>query len=56
MATITRAEQFGLRAVVGDRTVDVPDEPTFEVELDLMTDSESGEQYYELEFELSWSK
>lgn len=39
-----------------ERTVSVPEEPTFEVELKRVTDSETGEQYFELEFELSWTE
>ncbi|WP_336037232.1 amphi-Trp domain-containing protein [Halobacterium yunchengense] len=37
-------------------TVAVPAEPTFEVELERLTDSETGEQRYELEYELSWTE
>lgn len=37
-------------------TVTIPDEPTFEVELERVTDSETGEQRFELEYELSWTE
>lgn len=37
-----------------EREVTVPEAPTFEIELERMTDSETGEQRFELEFELSW--
>ncbi|WP_336331200.1 amphi-Trp domain-containing protein [Haloarcula sp. CGMCC 1.2071] len=37
-------------------TVTVPEEPTFEVELERLTDSETGEQRYELEYELHWTE
>lgn len=33
----------------------VPRRPTFEVELERLTDSETGEQRYELEFEIRWT-
>lgn len=39
-----------------DRTVTVPEEPTFEVEFERATDSETGEERFELEFELSWTE
>lgn len=37
-------------------TVSVPDQPQFEIELERLTDSETGEQRYELEYEVRWSK
>lgn len=37
-------------------TVTVPEKPTFEVELERLTDSETGEQRYELEYELHWTE
>jgi amphi-Trp domain-containing protein len=40
----------------GEYEVEVPAEPTFETELERLTDSETGEQRYELEFEIRWSK
>lgn len=36
--------------------VDIPESPTLEVELERLTDSETGEQRYELEYELRWSE
>jgi len=40
----------------GERAVTIPEEPTLEVELERLTDSETGEQRYELEYELSWTE
>ncbi|SDY88471.1 amphi-Trp domain-containing protein [Halopenitus persicus] len=45
--------------LVGDaeeRTATVPERPRFEIELERLTDSETGEQRYELEYEIRWSK
>jgi amphi-Trp domain-containing protein len=45
--------------LVGDtdeRSVAVPEHPRFEVELERLTDSETGEQRYELEYEIRWRK
>jgi amphi-Trp domain-containing protein len=39
-----------------EREVTVPEEPTLEVELERLTDSETGEQRYELEYEISWNE
>lgn len=44
-----------LDSVTDSRPVDVPETATFEVELERMTDSETGTAYYELEYELSWT-
>ncbi|WP_418284530.1 amphi-Trp domain-containing protein [Halorubrum sp. DTA46] len=38
------------------RTVAVPETPRFEVELERLADSETGEQRYELEYEIRWTK
>ncbi|GAB7011937.1 amphi-Trp domain-containing protein [Halolamina salina] len=38
------------------REVDVPETPRFEVELERLTDSETGEQRYELEYEIRWTE
>ncbi len=35
--------------------VAVPESPLFEVELERLTDSETGEQRYELEYEIRWT-
>ncbi|WP_128224212.1 amphi-Trp domain-containing protein [Halobacteriaceae bacterium SHR40] len=39
-----------------EQTVPVPDRPRFEVELERLTDSETGDQQYELEYEIRWTK
>jgi amphi-Trp domain-containing protein len=39
-----------------EQTVAVPERPRFEVELERLTDSETGEQRYELEYEIRWTK
>ncbi|MFC5134178.1 MULTISPECIES: amphi-Trp domain-containing protein [Haloferacaceae] len=39
-----------------ERTTSVPERPRFEVELERLTDSETGEQRYELEYEIRWTK
>jgi len=39
-----------------EQTVTVPDRPRFEVELERLTDSETGERRYELEYEIRWTK
>ncbi len=39
-----------------EQTVAVPEQPRFEVELERVTDSETGDQQYELEYELGWTK
>lgn len=36
--------------------VAVPEEPRFEVELERLTDSETGERRYELEWEVRWTE
>lgn len=38
------------------RAVSVPERPRFEVELERLTDSETGEQRYELEYEIRWTE
>ncbi|WP_435119275.1 amphi-Trp domain-containing protein [Halolamina sp. C58] len=57
----TAAEQLeGGTVVLGGgsetREVDVPESPRFEVELERLTDSETGEQRYELEYEIRWTE
>ncbi|MFC4451124.1 amphi-Trp domain-containing protein [Halorussus aquaticus] len=57
---IDAAEQIEVGSVTlegteQEHTVEIPDEPTFEVELERLTDSETGEQQYELEYELAWT-
>lgn len=39
-----------------DREVTIPETPRFEVELERLTDSETGEERYELEYEIRWTK
>jgi len=39
-----------------EREVTVPEEPTLEVELERLTDSETGEKRYELEYEIYWNE
>jgi amphi-Trp domain-containing protein len=36
--------------------VEVPETPRFEVELERLTDSETGEERYELEYEIRWTR
>lgn len=45
-----------LESMDQSETVTVPEEATFEVELERLTDSETGEQRYELEYELHWTE
>lgn len=40
----------------GARDVSIPENPRFEVELERLTDSETGEQRYELEYEIRWTE
>jgi amphi-Trp domain-containing protein len=39
-----------------ERSVAVPERPRFEVELERLTDSETGEQRYELEYKVRWTE
>jgi len=56
-ATAEGVEAGSVRLVSedGDQLLDIPERATFEVELERETDPESGEQRYELEYELSWT-
>lgn len=36
--------------------VTIPEHPRFEVELERLTDSETGEERYELEYEIRWTR
>ncbi|SEH63759.1 amphi-Trp domain-containing protein [Halopenitus malekzadehii] len=36
--------------------VTLPEAPTFEVELERLTDSETGAERYELEYEIRWTR
>jgi len=58
-ALVEAAEQIedgtvGLDSPTDDYRAEVPDEPRFEIELERLTDSETGEQRYELEYEIRW--
>ncbi len=44
-----------LTSETDEQTVTVPDHPRFELELERLTDSETGEQRYELEYEIRWT-
>jgi amphi-Trp domain-containing protein len=55
----TAAEQLDsgsveLESDTATESVAVPKTTTFEVELERLTDSETGEQRYELEYEIRW--
>jgi amphi-Trp domain-containing protein len=39
-----------------EQSITVPESPRFEVELERLTDSETGDQRYELEYEIRWTK
>jgi len=39
-----------------DQEVSIPETATFETELERLTDSETGEQRYELEYEIRWTQ
>jgi len=39
-----------------EQHVTVPEGARFEIELERLTDSETGEQRYELEYEIRWTK
>ncbi|MDZ7849350.1 MAG: amphi-Trp domain-containing protein [Halodesulfurarchaeum sp.] len=45
-----------LRGETATRDVTIPENPRFEVELERLTDSETGEQRYELEYEIRWTE
>jgi len=60
-ALVAAAEQIEagtveLEGATETQRVDVPESPTFEVELERLTDSETGEQRYELEYEVRWTE
>ena len=38
-----------------DLVVTIPENPRFETELERLTDSETGDQRYELEYEIRWT-
>ncbi|MFD1567524.1 amphi-Trp domain-containing protein, partial [Halolamina litorea] len=45
-----------LESETASHTVAVPESPRFEVELERLTDSETGEARYELEYEVRWTQ
>lgn len=45
-----------LESAQQDQRVTIPENPMFEVELERLTDSETGEERYELEYEVRWTK
>lgn len=45
-----------LKSATQEYDVTVPETPRFEVELERLTDSETGEERYELEYEIMWTK
>jgi amphi-Trp domain-containing protein len=60
-ALVSAAEQIEegtveLESTTENQRVTIPDAPTFEVELERLTDSETGEQRYELEYEIRWTE
>lgn len=60
-ALVSAAEQIEAGTVqLGEgstaQRVAVPDSPMLEVELERLTDSETGEQRYELEYEVRWTE
>ncbi|OAQ54204.1 hypothetical protein HTG_01330 [Natrinema mahii] len=45
-----------LKSETDSRDVTVPEHARFETELERLTDSETGEQRYELEYEIRWTE
>jgi amphi-Trp domain-containing protein len=45
-----------LESANDSQDVVLPENPRFEVELERLTDSETGEERYELEYEIRWTK
>ena len=45
-----------LTSETDEQSVTVPDHPRFETELERLTDSETGDQRYELEYEIRWTQ
>jgi amphi-Trp domain-containing protein len=59
-ALVAAADQIeegdvALESATDQQSVAIPEEPRFEVELERLTDSETGEQRYELEYEIRWT-
>ncbi|QFU81746.1 amphi-Trp domain-containing protein [Natronorubrum aibiense] len=60
-ALVAAAEQIEsgsvhLESADTEQEVTVPENPMFEVELERLTDSETGEERYELEYEIRWTQ
>ncbi|MGQ4554980.1 amphi-Trp domain-containing protein [Halobellus sp. GM3] len=51
-----RGGEVHLESQTDTREVNVPETALFEVELERLTDSETGEERYELEYEVRWSE
>lgn len=45
-----------LETSTDEQDVTIPENPKFEVELERLTDSETGEERYELEYEIRWTE
>ncbi|WP_076608695.1 amphi-Trp domain-containing protein [Natronorubrum thiooxidans] len=57
---VDAAEQIESGAVqleepTAEQHVTIPETPQFEIELERLTDSETGEERYELEYEIRWT-
>ena len=50
------SEEVRLVSDTEEQTIAVPETPRFEVELERLTDSETGEERYELEYEIRWTR
>lgn len=51
-----RAGTVHLESATDDQQITIPETPRFEIELERLIDSETGEERYELEYELRWTK
>ncbi len=51
-----RAGTVHLDGATDDQQVAIPESPRFEIELERLTDSETGEERYELEYEIRWTR
>lgn len=45
-----------LESADDEQRVTIPETPLFEVELERLTDSETGDRRYELEYEIRWTE
>jgi amphi-Trp domain-containing protein len=55
-AELIESGSIQLKSDTEDQDVTIPENPRFEVELEGLIDSETGEERYELEYEIRWSK